>query len=146
MNGKFSIHWLLIQKLTGPPFANMLRQDPGGPHVGPMNLAIWEAIIWTNAVSLSIWPLRTNFSQIVFEIQIVSFKKMHLKMLFGKYETFCPYLNMLNFVSPHYAQTLTLGISVVTEACGRIYFLSLLACFFFPEQEVNNWIGGLLCW
>ena len=25
------------------------RQDPGGPHVGPMNFAIWEAIILTDA-------------------------------------------------------------------------------------------------
>ena len=31
------------------------RQDPGGPHVGPMNFAIWvvacsvQAITWTNA-------------------------------------------------------------------------------------------------
>ena len=43
------------------------RQDPGRPHVGPMNFAIWvgsdnglppvrhQAIIWTNAGLLLIW-------------------------------------------------------------------------------------------
>ena len=25
-------------------------QDPGGPHVGPMNFVLWEAIVWTNSV------------------------------------------------------------------------------------------------
>ena len=24
------------------------RQDPGGPHVGPMNFAIWETFSYTN--------------------------------------------------------------------------------------------------
>ena len=30
------------------------RQDPGGPHVGPMNFAIWEAIKWPN-VDMNLW-------------------------------------------------------------------------------------------
>ena len=32
--------------IMGPTWG---RQDPGRPHVDPMNLVIWEAIIWTNA-------------------------------------------------------------------------------------------------
>ena len=28
------------------------RQDPGGPHVGPMNFAIWEIIVWQAQVSV----------------------------------------------------------------------------------------------
>ena len=57
---------------------------------------VWcQAIIWTNAVLLSIGPLGTNFSQIVFEIQTFSFKKMHLKMSSGKYQPFCLGLNVL---------------------------------------------------
>ena len=48
-----------------------------------------QAIIWTNAVSLSIGPLGTNFSQIVFKIQTFSLKKMHLKMSSGKCRPFC---------------------------------------------------------
>ena len=38
-----------------------------------------KAIIWTNAGILSIGPLGTNFSEILIEIYIFSFKKIHLK-------------------------------------------------------------------
>ena len=40
-----------------------------------------QAIIWTNAGILLIWPLRTNFSEISIDIQTFSFKKIHLKCL-----------------------------------------------------------------
>ena len=36
-----------------------------------------QAIIWTNVGILLIWTLGTNFSEILFEIHIFSFKKMH---------------------------------------------------------------------
>ena len=32
----------LIARLMGPTWG---RQDPGGPHVGPMNFAIWDTVI-----------------------------------------------------------------------------------------------------
>ena len=32
----------LIARFMGPIWG---RQDPGGPHVGPMNFAIWDAIL-----------------------------------------------------------------------------------------------------
>ena len=34
------------------------RQDPGGPHVSPMNFAIWETIteITTSTYTVQIWP------------------------------------------------------------------------------------------
>ena len=38
-----------------------------------------KAIIWTNSGILLIRPLRTNFNEILIEIHIYSFKKMHLK-------------------------------------------------------------------
>ena len=38
-----------------------------------------QAIIWTNAGILLIGPLGTNFSEILSEIHIFSFKKMHFK-------------------------------------------------------------------
>ena len=34
-----------------------------------------QAIIWTSAGVLSIWPLETNFNEILIEIHIFSFKK-----------------------------------------------------------------------
>ena len=43
-----------------------------------------QASIWTNAGLLSIGPLRTNFSGILFKIQQFSLKKMHLKMSSAK--------------------------------------------------------------
>ena len=47
-----------------------------------------QAIIWTNAGILLIWPLGTYFSEISIEIHIISFKKMHLKLSSGKWRPF----------------------------------------------------------
>ena len=47
-----------------------------------------QAIIWTNAGILLISPFGTNFSEILIEIHIFSFKKMHLKMS-GNWWPFC---------------------------------------------------------
>ena len=44
-----------------------------------------QAIIWTNDGILLIGPLGTNFSEILIEIYIFSFKKMHLKMSSGNW-------------------------------------------------------------
>ena len=51
-----------------------------------------QAIIGTNAEILLIWPLGTNFSEII-AIRIFSFKKMHLKMSSGKWRPSCLGLN-----------------------------------------------------
>ena len=48
-----------------------------------------QAIIWTNAGILLIWPWGTNFSDILIGIQTFSFKKMHLKMSSAKWSPFC---------------------------------------------------------
>ena len=37
------------------------RQDPGGPHVGPMNLAIWDHL--PAYIPLKIFPSNTTFSE-----------------------------------------------------------------------------------
>ena len=49
-----------------------------------------QAIIWTNAVILTIRTLGTNFSDILSEIRAFSLKKMHLKMSSAKWRPFCP--------------------------------------------------------
>ena len=54
-----------------------------------------QAIIWTNAGILLIRPPGTNFNEIFIEIHIFSFKKIHLKMLSGKWRPFCLSLNVL---------------------------------------------------
>ena len=54
-----------------------------------------QTIIWTNAEILLIWPLGTNFIEILIGIQTFSFKKMHLKMSSAKLRPFCIGLNVL---------------------------------------------------
>ena len=60
-----------------------------------------QAIIWTNAGILLIGSLGTNFSEISTKIRTFSFKKMHLKMLSGKWQPFCLGLNVLNWTLDH---------------------------------------------
>ena len=48
-----------------------------------------QTIFWTNAGILLIGPLGTNFSEILIEIHIFSFKKMHLKMSSWKWQPIC---------------------------------------------------------
>ena len=57
-----------------------------------------QAIIWTNAGILLIGTLGTNFSQILFEIRIFSFKKMGLKVSSAKWRPCCLGLNVLIMV------------------------------------------------
>ena len=55
-----------------------------------------QAIIRTNAGILLIRPLGTNFSEILIEILIFSFKKMRLKVSSAKRRPFCLGFNVLN--------------------------------------------------
>ena len=48
-----------------------------------------QAITWTNAHLLSIRPIGTSFSEILIQIQIFPFKRMHLKTSV-KWQPFCP--------------------------------------------------------
>ena len=52
-----------------------------------------QAIIWTNDGILLIRPIGTNFNEILIEINIISFKEIHLKMSSGKWRPFCLGLN-----------------------------------------------------
>ena len=54
-----------------------------------------QAIVWTYDGILLTGPLRTNFNEILIEIDTFSFKKMHLKMLSAKWRPFCLCLNVL---------------------------------------------------
>ena len=54
-----------------------------------------QAIIWTNAGILLIGSLGTNFSEILIEIQVFSFNKMHLNITSVKWRPFCLSLNVL---------------------------------------------------
>ena len=54
-----------------------------------------QAIIWTNAGILLIQTLGTNFSEILREIYTFSFRKIHLKLPYGKCRPSCLGLNVL---------------------------------------------------
>ena len=54
-----------------------------------------QAIIWNNVGILLIGPLGTKFNEILIEIHIFSFKKMHLQMSSGKWRPSCLGLNVL---------------------------------------------------
>ena len=58
-----------------------------------------QAIIWTSAGILLMRPLGTNFSEILIEIYIYTFKKMHLKMSSGNWWPFCLGLNVFNMLN-----------------------------------------------
>ena len=66
-----------------------------------------QAIIWTNAGILFIGTLGTNFSDILIEIRIFSFKKMGLKVSSAKWRPFCLGLNVLIQVNCHKATLVT---------------------------------------
>ena len=58
-----------------------------------------QAIIWTNAGILLMRTLATHIGEILSEIHIFSFQKMHLKMSSTKWQLFCLGLNVLTYSS-----------------------------------------------
>ena len=57
-----------------------------------------QAIIWNNAGILLIGPLGTKFNEILILIHTFLFKKIHLKMLSGKWRPFCLGLNVCPYM------------------------------------------------
>ena len=109
-----------------------------------------QTIIWTNAGILLIGPLWTNFSEILIEIYTFSLKKIHLKMLSGKWWPFGLGLNVLRvmisllpavwsrpslLVSLHIVDT-DPDYPVVSTSTCRNYFAPLLR----PEDKTHNMI------
>ena len=68
-----------------------------------------QAIIWTNTGILLIWPLGTNFNEILIGNQTFSFKKKHLKKSSAKWRPFCLGLNVLT-AGPVHTRNLELVI------------------------------------
>ena len=62
--------------------------------------ALITAIIWTNAGILLIEPFRSNFREILIEIQTFSFRKYRLNVSSAKWRPFCLGLNELNRLIP----------------------------------------------
>ena len=69
-----------------------------------------QAIIWNNDGIFLTGPLGTNFSEILVENYISSFKKMHLKMPSGNWHTFGLGLNVLT----HWGRVTHIWVSRLT--------------------------------
>ena len=97
-----------------------------------------QAIIWINAGILSIRPLGTNFSHIVFKIQTSLFKNMHVKMSSEKCRPSCLILNVLT-------PSIALCNGVVWEYwCGEgraSYHTQLALCWGHDIQALWSWLS-----
>ena len=78
-----------------------------------------QAIIWTNAGILLIGPLGTNFNEMLIQIYVFSFKKMHLKSA-RNCRSFHLSLNVLNGF-----------VQLVTVFTPGRHSLSLILSFFY---------------
>ena len=84
-----------------------------------------QAIIWTNAGMLLIWPSGTNLNKMMITIHIFSFKKMHSKMSSAKWRPFCLGLNVL--ITPPYVPKYLYYISIIDimkiSQCSNVSYL-----------------------
>ena len=100
-----------------------------------------QAIIWTNAGTLLIRTLGTNFSEILGKINSFSFKKMHLKMLSAKWRLFSLGLNELRTLYRN--DHLFLGIPQIIRCfCVGYRFLSDTR----PETVCRTRYVPNICW
>ena len=90
--------WLPTETLLNslrPSDAYMRQQSNNHWFKNGLSSGRHQAIIWTNAGILLIWPLGTNFNDILIQIHTFSFKNMRLKMSSAKWRPFCLGLNVL---------------------------------------------------
>ena len=84
--GKLLTHWGRVMHIC------VSKQTISGSDNGFLPCRC-QAISWTNAGILLIGPSGTNFSEILIEMRIFSFKKMGLKVSSAKWRAFCFGLN-----------------------------------------------------
>ena len=91
-----------------------------------------QAIIWTNAGTLLIRPLGTNFNEILIEILTFLFIKIRLKVSSAKWCPFCLSLNVLMVTAVtvkffHYQQVHIMKSVMLHTLCVHVLFQG---CFF----------------
>ena len=98
-----------------------------------------HAIIRTNAGILLIRPLRTNFSEFLVEILIVSFKKMRLKVSSAKRRPFCLSLvKEKSFICIHRSNILT------TIRYISLYNAHHNQCIYAIKERWLSWLQPLI--
>ena len=113
-----------------------------------------QAIIWTHAGILLIWPLEINFSEISIDIHAISLKKIHFKMSSAKWRPFCLGLNVLRIMVMSYLLAIyggilsqfTLNSNLVNERddihwCNR--FQTKMWRYMYILQKSYNTLGVL---
>ena len=93
-----------------------------------------QAITWTNIGILLIGPLGTNFNEMLIKIHTFSFKKIHLKMSFGKWRPFCLHLNVLILVTTSVYFSFSRQIPIIH---GK--FLAAPANTRWPTRDYTKW-------
>ena len=89
-----------------------------------------QAIIWTNARILLIGPLGTNFNEISIEIQIISFRKMHLNMSSAKWRPFCLGLNELRLYAVNTSRLRQMVVILLTTFTNLFCWMKMHICWF----------------
>ena len=96
-----------------------------------------QAIIWTNAGMLLIWPLVTNFSEMLSEIQTFWLKKIHFKMSSAKC---CPFRLGLNVLTHP-----VLGTHICLYLVSN-HYLNYYSCIMTRMMKMlDNEIGSKFC-
>ena len=121
----WSTHWgrvthICINKLT--IIGSDMGLLPGQWH---------QAIIWTNVGILLNGTLGTNCSEILSEIRIFPFKKMHLKVSSAKWRQFCLGLNVLKLELVSllvWSQAIPFSLRLILEQISRCGILVLSLC------------------
>ena len=91
---------------------NSVHQELGDPEKQCLARRC-QAIIWTTAGILLIGPLGTNFKEILIQIDLFSFNKMHLKLLSGNWQPCCLSLNVLIETTSNLTYSFIRGIQII---------------------------------
>ena len=98
-----------------------------------------QAIIWTSAGILLIGHLGTNFSEILIEIYIFSFAKMHFKLSSGNWRPFCLGLNVLTH-NPHAKVATTCLVTYSTVNGNFVSVVEFKPRLSEVRSTFGNWI------
>ena len=130
-------HWgrvthICISKL------NIIRSDNG------LSPGWRQAIIWTNDGILLIPPLGTNFSEILSEVHIFSFKKMHLKISSVKWRPFCLCLNelTLSLSPPSVMLVPRSSMSCLHRSKSSVTWNKQNTLMYVPKGKINSLAPG----
>ena len=110
------------------------------------------AIIWTYAGIVLIRPSGTNFSEILIEIDVFSFNKMHLKMSSAKCRPFFLGLNVLIYLLTRcytvFTYVLRIHIpraSTVPDVCVCVFWLELIGSWDICDLNTDVVISSISC-